>query len=46
MLFVDAIDRSDGKDGSFELKARIIGLMADLCRDPLSKLRFIVLDIA
>ncbi|RYP06792.1 hypothetical protein DL765_009350 [Monosporascus sp. GIB2] len=42
ICIVDAMDESDDGGGAFELRARIIGLMAELCRMQSSQLKFVV----
>ncbi|KAI0162502.1 hypothetical protein BJ166DRAFT_269833 [Pestalotiopsis sp. NC0098] len=39
---VDAMDESDDGDGDFELRSRVIALMATLCLEAKSQLRFVV----
>ncbi|GAW20768.1 hypothetical protein ANO14919_102790 [Xylariales sp. No.14919] len=42
VCIIDAMDESDDSGGTYELRSRIINLMAKLCRETRSCLRFIV----
>ncbi|KAJ2988073.1 hypothetical protein NUW58_g4165 [Xylaria curta] len=44
VCIVDAMDESEDSGGSYDLRARIISLMADLCCVQESRIRFVVLS--